>query len=41
MGRAEIQAEINEINQSISSLTTEIDKFVEIKKIFNIISDND
>ena len=32
MGRAEIQAEINEINQSISSLTTEIDKFVEIKK---------
>ncbi len=40
MGRAEIQAEINEINQSISSLTTEIDKFVEIK-IFNIISDND
>ena len=32
MGRAEIQAEINEINQSISSLTTEIDKFVKKKK---------
>lgn len=31
MGRAEIQGEINSINESISSLTSELDKLVEIK----------